>query len=237
MVTPESTLETAHDRRWGRVLQGWFALFAVAWLVAPFVAAGTARWPALWLYMGTIGSGALVQRIYVSRHNPGILARRGRVGAGTKGWDIAWGLVFAPLTVLAPIVAGLGVRFGWPTLPAPLAAVGVLANTAGGVMWARAMATNAHFEPTVRIQRELGHTVVDGGVYRVVRHPGYAAFCVGALGAPFMLLSWPAVATAPFLVLWFVLRTALEDATLRRELPGYADYARRVRFRLVPGVW
>ncbi len=99
------------------------------------------------------------------------------------------------------------------------------------------MASNAHFESTVRIQHDVGHAVVDGGPYQFVRHPGYASFVVGALGAPLMLLSWPALATGPTLAVWFVVRTALEDATLRRELPGYADYARRVRFRLVPGVW
>jgi protein-S-isoprenylcysteine O-methyltransferase Ste14 len=99
------------------------------------------------------------------------------------------------------------------------------------------MASNAYFEPTVRIQHEFGHVVVDSGPYRFVRHPGYASFLIGALGAPLMLLSWPALATGPLFAAWFVVRAALEDATLRRELPGYADYARRVRFRLVPGVW
>jgi protein-S-isoprenylcysteine O-methyltransferase Ste14 len=233
----DSAGATDRDRRWARVLKVWVVLMGGAWLAGPFVAAGTFRWGAIWLYMGTIVSGALVQRVYVSRRNPLILTRRRDVGAGTKGWDVAWALVFAPLTPLAPIVAGLGVRFRWPTLPLPFAALGVLANTAGGIVWARAMASNAHFEPTVRIQHDVGHVVVDGGPYRVVRHPGYASFLIGALGAPLMLLSWPALATGPLLAGWFVLRTVLEDATLRRELPGYEDYARRVRFRLAPGIW
>jgi protein-S-isoprenylcysteine O-methyltransferase Ste14 len=229
--------ETDRDRRWNRILKAWTGLMAALWLAGPFIAAGTFRWPAIWLYVATIASGALAQHVYVSRRNPGILARRRGMGAGTKGWDVAWALVFAPLTVVPAVVAGLGVRLGWPTLPAPFAALGVLANTASGVVWARAMASNAHFEPTARIQREIGHVVVDGGPYRFVRHPGYAAFLFGALGTPLMLLSWPALATGPLLAGWFVLRTALEDAMLRRELPGYADYTRRVRFRLVPGVW
>jgi protein-S-isoprenylcysteine O-methyltransferase Ste14 len=233
----ESSRGTDRDRRWGRVLKVWVGLMAIAWLVGPFLAAGTLRWPAIWLYMGTIASGALAQRVYVSRRNPGILARRRDVGAGTKGWDVAWTAVFALLAATAPIVAGLGVRFEWSTLPVPFAAIGVLANTVSGVVWARAMASNAHFESTVRIQHDVGHVVADGGPYRVVRHPGYAAFLVGGLGAPFMLLSWPALATGPLVAAWFIVRTALEDATLRRELPGYADYARRVRFRLVPGLW
>jgi protein-S-isoprenylcysteine O-methyltransferase Ste14 len=175
--------------------------------------------------------------VYVARRNPGVLARRRRVGAGTKGWDVAWAFVAGPLTLLPPVVAGLGVRAGWPTMPLSFAALGMVLNTTGGILWARAMASNAHFEPTVRIQREIGHAVVDAGPYRVVRHPGYAAFCVGTFGAPFLLLSWPAMTVAPLLAVWFVVRTALEDRMLRQELPGYAEYARRVRFRLVPGVW
>jgi protein-S-isoprenylcysteine O-methyltransferase Ste14 len=99
------------------------------------------------------------------------------------------------------------------------------------------MASNAYFEPTVRIQHDRGHRVAEGGPYRFVRHPGYASFLVGSLVTPFMLLSWPALATGPILAAWFVVRTALEDAMLRHELPGYDDYARRVRFRLMPGVW
>jgi protein-S-isoprenylcysteine O-methyltransferase Ste14 len=233
----ESAAESNRDRRVSRIFKVWTTLMGAAWLVGPFVAAGTVRWPAIWLYIGTIALGALVQRIYVSRRNPAILARRRVIGAGTKGWDLAWAFVMTGLVPLSPIIAGVGVRAGWPAMPAPFAVIGVLANSASGVVWARAMASNAHFESTVRIQREVGHTVVDRGPYRIVRHPGYAAFCVGSLGAPFMLLSWPALVIGPLLAAWFVLRTALEDKTLQRELAGYADYARRVRFRLVPGVW
>jgi protein-S-isoprenylcysteine O-methyltransferase Ste14 len=187
--------------------------------------------------MGITASGTLVQRIYVRRRNPAILARRRHVGAGTKGWDAAWMVVAGPLMWLPPVVAGLGVREGWATMPWPVAVLGAVMNTVGGVLFARSMAENPHFENSVRIQRDVGHTVFDGGLYRVVRHPGYAGFVIGSLGAPLMLLSWPAMAVGPLLALWFVVRTALEDATLRRELAGYADYARRVPFRLIPRVW
>jgi protein-S-isoprenylcysteine O-methyltransferase Ste14 len=99
------------------------------------------------------------------------------------------------------------------------------------------MAANPHFESTVRIQRELGHVVVERGPYGLVRHPGYLGFCIGSLGAPLMLQSWPALAIGSLLPVAFVLRTALEDKLLQRELPGYAAYATRVRYRLLPGVW
>jgi protein-S-isoprenylcysteine O-methyltransferase Ste14 len=229
--------ESNRDPRWSSILKVWKVTMGVVFLAGPFLAAGTLRCPPIWLYLATILSGAIVQHIYVSRRNPEIHARRRNVGVGTKRWDIPWSLVFGALTPLAPVLAGLGVRFGWATLPAPCAALGVLANTTAGVVWARAMATNAYFESTVRIQHEHGHGVVDGGPYRFVRHPGYSSFFFGSLGAPLMLLSWPALATGPIIAAWILARTVLEDATLRRELPGYDDYARRVRFRLVPGVW
>lgn len=221
--------------RWNSPLRVYAALIGLIWLVGPCIAAGTIRWTPIWLYMTTIALGTLVQRTYVRRRKPMLLERRRTVGAGTKGWDAAWAIVAGIFTVLPPLVAGLGVREGWPTLPKPVAAIGVALNTIGGVLFARAMAENPHFESTVRIQPD--HVVVETGLYGVVRHPGYLGFCIGSVGAPLMLLSRPALFVAPLLAIAFVVRTALEDATLQRELPGYSDYARRVPFRLVPGVW
>jgi protein-S-isoprenylcysteine O-methyltransferase Ste14 len=225
------------DARWNRTLKTWAAMTGVTWLVGPFVLAGTLDFPGMWIALGTIASGALVQRMYVSRRNPEILLRRKGIGPGTKGWDIAVMFVAGPLAVLPPLVAGQGIRSGWTPMPWTFALIGVALNTLGGVVWARSMASNAHFEPSVRIQRELGHRVVESGPYGVVRHPGYAGYCIGILGTPFLLLSWQALLVAPLLAVLFVVRAALEDATLRRELVGYADYAERVRYRLVPGVW
>lgn len=88
-----------------------------------------------------------------------------------------------------------------------------------------------------RIQHDRGHRVIDQGPYRVIRHPGYVGVALWALAGPCLLCSWAALAPAGAVVLWLVLRTALEDALLRRELPGYADYAARVRWRWLPGVW
>ena len=100
-----------------------------------------------------------------------------------------------------------------------------------------AMLVNEHFEQFGRIQDDHDHRVVTRGPYAVVRHPGYLGAVVGALSVPLMLGSaWtfvPAVLAAAL----FVVRTALEDDMLRRKLPGYEDYTRRTRYRLVPGVW
>ncbi len=103
------------------------------------------------------------------------------------------------------------------------------------VIWS--MAVNPFFEKTVRIQTKRGHRVVDAGPYAYVRHPGYVGFAAWMLSTPLMLGSAWAFVPALLAVIGFAIRTALEDRTLQAELPGYADYAARVRFRLVPGVW
>lgn len=103
------------------------------------------------------------------------------------------------------------------------------------VIWATA--SNAFFSQIVRIQTERGHAVASGGPYRYLRHPGYAGAIVYEAAVPILLASgWSGIASGAAVAL-LVLRTVLEDRTLQAELPGYADYARRVRYRLVPGIW
>ena len=99
------------------------------------------------------------------------------------------------------------------------------------------MGENPFFEKTVRIQSDRGHRVVDIGPYRLVRHPGYLGFFGWILSTPLLLGSWWAFVPALLSIAGIVVRTALEDRTLKAELPGYADYAKRTRYRLVPGIW
>ena len=100
-----------------------------------------------------------------------------------------------------------------------------------------AMAVNAGFEMTVRIQEDRGHQVCTTGPYRVIRHPGYAAEIIAAPAYTFILGSWWAlIPTAAFIAL-FIVRTILEDRTLQNELPGYKEYAQKTRYRLIPFIW
>jgi protein-S-isoprenylcysteine O-methyltransferase Ste14 len=206
-------------------------------VVGPFLAAGTPRWTAGWVYLGVVVSCALAHGIFVRRRNPELMRRRKRLGAGTKRWDLAWNLLFWPLMIAVPVIAGLGARLGWPALPLPLWALGPILVGGGFALSAWAMSVNPHFEGTVRIQTDRDHRVIDVGPYRGVRHPGYVGLCLLAAGSPFLLLSRAALVPAGVVVGWIVLRTALEDALLRRELVGYAEFARRTRYRLLPGIW
>jgi protein-S-isoprenylcysteine O-methyltransferase Ste14 len=103
------------------------------------------------------------------------------------------------------------------------------------LLWA--MVSNSFFSQIVRIQADRGHTVAIGGPYRVVRHPAYVGMILFELAISTLLASWWALAAGGLCASLLILRTALEDRTLQAELEGYGEYARRVRYRLVPGIW
>lgn len=218
-----------------RALRAWSSAVLAAWVVAPFVVAGTLRWAAGWVHLGALAAGLALHRAWVARRNPAVLARRRALGPGTKPWDLAWNALHWPLLAAAGVAAGLEYGDGGASLPPAAWGGGLALLGAGLALSARAMAVNPFFEATVRLQP--GQRVVDAGPYRRLRHPGYAGLVLWALATPLLLRSRAALPFAALDAAWIVLRTALEDATLRRELPGYADYARRVRARLVPGIW
>jgi protein-S-isoprenylcysteine O-methyltransferase Ste14 len=107
----------------------------------------------------------------------------------------------------------------------------------GDLIFLWAMAENKFFTKMVRIQKERGHYVVTGGPYRYVRHPGYVGWYIMMIGLAVALGSLWGFIPAGILLALMLVRTALEDRTLRKELAGYEDYAQRVRYRLIPGVW
>jgi protein-S-isoprenylcysteine O-methyltransferase Ste14 len=201
-----------------------------------FGAAGRLDWPMAWAVIGLNALFTVASFLVV---DPDLLRERSRPGPDFDRRDAllaSLGFVwFAPLALL---VAGLDARFRW-FVPIPLAlelgALLVLALGYAFGLWA--MRVNRFFSTFVRIQRDRGHVVVSRGPYALVRHPGYSGFIVASLAVPVALGSLYALLPVVVGTALFVLRTAREDATLQRELPGYADYAARVRWRLVPGVW
>jgi protein-S-isoprenylcysteine O-methyltransferase Ste14 len=136
------------------------------------------------------------------------------------------------------IVAGLDQRHGWTgsfPLAAQIAALMVCVLGYALVVWATA--SNAFFSQIVRIQFERGHTVATGGPYHYVRHPAYVGAILYELAVPILLASWWALIVSGLNAILLILRTALEDRTLQAELTGYDEYARQVRYRLLPGIW
>jgi protein-S-isoprenylcysteine O-methyltransferase Ste14 len=173
------------------------------------------------------------------RFNPELIYQRAHGSRhGTKLWD----KFLMPIIVVLPYfqlaVIGLDVgRFRWSTLGADFAVIGVLLYVFASVLMNWAVITNRYFEPTVRIQKERDHQVVTAGPYKIIRHPGYLAGIIFPVSITFIIGSVFGLMPAGISAVLITVRTALEDRTLQKELSGYSEYAKRVRYRLLPGVW
>lgn len=200
-----------------------------------FWPAGRLDWMNGWVLLGlSLGAGLA----FTAGVNPELAAERRNIKAG-KNWDkvlVGVNVLLGPMAVW--ITAGLDERFHWSSgVSVSAIAAGVAAAVFAAVLIVWAMRSNRFFSSVVRIQKDRGHAVADGGPYRFIRHPGYAGMCLFTLVTPLILGSYWALVPAVANVSVTVLRTMLEDVTLRNELDGYAEYARRVRYRLVPSVW
>ena len=220
--------------RWLLQVPVWCLIFAASL----FLAAGRLDWPMAWVYVGLIMVGKIVAALVLVPNSPELLADRSRFD-GPRDLDRVLAGVMAlygPLATL--VVAGLDYRFEWSPSLSPvieLGAVVVAALSLLLVIWATA--SNRHFYGIFRINVKGEHAVASTGPYRAVRHPGYAGAILFQLAAPLMLGSLWALIPAVLTVVAIVARTSLEDGRLQNELFGYADYAKRVRARLVPGIW
>lgn len=207
------------------------------------VCGGDPGWWQAWVYSALLFTAGVGGRAWAERQHPGLMAERRRARStepsDVKPWDRILGPLMA-LTLSFPLVAvaGLDHRFGWsPAFPTWLNLAGIALVTIGFAFAAWALAENRFFSTLTRIQTDRGHVVCDTGPYRVVRHPGYAGNLLATPGVILALGSvWTAIPVAIALIV-AVIRTSLEDRTLHDELPGYAEYARRVRYRLLPGVY
>ena len=221
----------------------WIAVIAV-YLFIPlvlFVCGGDWGWWQAWVYSLLIVAAGVGGRLFAERRHPGLTAERQNTESiqEAKAWD----KVLAPMMALSisfplVIVAGLDHRFGWsPVFPLWLNLLGICLIAIGYAFGAWAFVENRFFSSVVRIQADRGHVVCDSGPYRIVRHPGYAGNILPLPGIVLALSSlWTIIPAALALVI-AVIRTSLEDQTLQEELPGYQEYARRVPYRLFPGIY
>lgn len=210
----------------------------LALLLLIFLPAGTLAWRPGWIFIAVMvlafGASALV----LARVNPIIFRARSRFQEGTKAWDRALlAGIFPAIAAILPVAALDAGRYHWLPLPLWVIVLGYAAMLWGIAVTAWAQAVNPFFEPGVRIQSERHQHVIDTGPYRFVRHPGYVAAITLFLGMALALGSVIALLPAAMASGLLALRTAWEDRLLRAELPGYEDFASRVRWRLVPGVW
>jgi len=203
-----------------------------------FLPAGSITWNSGWIFELVFFVATMVCVVILRRVNPVIFRARARFQPGTEAWDLRLLSVMLPAVLaIIPVAALDAGRFGWSTLPTWAMAVGYAAFLGSFGLGAWAQAVNEFFEPGVRIQSERHHRVIDAGPYALVRHPGYVSGLLFFAGTALSLGSLWALIPAALASIVLVVRTTLEDRLLQARLPGYQDYARRVRWRLIPGLW
>jgi protein-S-isoprenylcysteine O-methyltransferase Ste14 len=232
----QKAVQTVSPRQWIGLVVVYLSIPLVL-----LVCGGDFGWWQAWVYSLLIVAAGIGGRIWAERRHPGLLAERQNIEKiqSAKAWD----KVLAPLMALSlvfplVIVAGLDHRRGWsPVFPLWLIVLGFILISLGYAFGMWALIENRFFSSTVRIQTDRGHVVCDSGPYRIVRHPGYAGNILPLLGIVLALGSvWTLIPAAVALII-AVIRTVLEDQTLQEELTGYRDYARRVHYRLIPGIY
>jgi protein-S-isoprenylcysteine O-methyltransferase Ste14 len=166
------------------------------------------------------------------------LNERSKKQENTESWD----KILLPIYVLLAyfgiyFTAGMGVRFGWNSLPMGLFYAGIALYLISSVFTVWPVLENKHFEATSRIQDNRAQTVITTGPYRIVRHPGYAGIILWAVASAFMFGTIAVVIISVVIIVTIWIRTYLEDKMLREELDGYLEYSKTVRYRLLPFIW
>jgi protein-S-isoprenylcysteine O-methyltransferase Ste14 len=213
------------------------AIFFLGLMVAVlFISAG--RWDYWygWIYF--------ILYVYVYLFNwilvPSVLFKeRLKPNPGTKKWDYVFFAFCLPVAYSITLVAALdGGRYHWTgEFPLWIKVLAFAFIFLGYSLEILSLWTNQFFSSSVRIQKERGQFVIDNGPYAFIRHPGYAASIIAAFCIAIALNSLWALIPAGLYALSFIVRTVLEDNALQKELPGYAEYAARVKYRLLPGIW
>jgi protein-S-isoprenylcysteine O-methyltransferase Ste14 len=168
-----------------------------------------------------------------------LVLERFKPGAGTKKWDYIFLAIFLPLAFSIPLIAALdGGRYHWTgDFPIYVNILAFIIVFLGFSLEILTLWMNPFFSSTVRIQKDRGQHVIDKGPYAFIRHPGYAGTIISSFGIAIGMNSLWALIPAGLYTMLFIARTILEDGTLQKELPGYVDYAARVKYRLLPRIW
>jgi protein-S-isoprenylcysteine O-methyltransferase Ste14 len=225
---------------WATMLKAFVGLTIAAMVIvfAGFVLMHAHRldWKLGGIYVGIVIAAWMINLVFLRLLNPELIGRR-VFGKWDRTWDKVWAALFVLAIISIFVVADKDTRDGVSSAPGAAWLLGYAIFVLGWTLFTWSMVVNPFFEKAVRIQTNHGHRVIDKGPYAYVRHPGYMGFVGWLFSTPLLLASaWAFVPTLIAVVL-LVIRAALEDRMLHAELTGYTEYAARVRFRLIPGVW
>ena len=175
----------------------------------------------------------------VFRIDSDLLNERSKPGEGAKKWDKSILGLSLLSTILMFITAGLDSgRFHWsPRFHWSIYLLGIILTILGQLLFLIAQKQNKFFSSTVRIQSDRGHTVCKTGLYAFVRHPAYMGSIIQSLGFPLLFGSLWSIIPICLSILLLLIRTTLEDKTLKNELTGYIEYSNQTRYKIIPYVW
>jgi len=219
------------------LLQNTIVVIAMGALL--FAAAGSLDWPAAWVMLIVSAILGPACGLWLAKTDPALLAERMRptFQANQPAADKIFMLIFFLALLLWLVAIGLDRRANASDVPLLLQALGLAMYllSIAFIMWV--FRENSFAAPVVKVQAARHQRVISSGPYAFVRHPMYSGVMLYFLGIPLLLGSWWGVALAPVFTLLFAIRARIEERALIEGLPGYADYAERVRYRLVPGLW
>jgi protein-S-isoprenylcysteine O-methyltransferase Ste14 len=219
-----------------QVLRSIIGVFLL--LVLFFGPAGTLKWLEAWLFIISYLIAVAGIALWMKKKSPGLLKERMSKKKDAKSWDKKIIFAYTLLLMIMLAVAGLdAVRFRWSRVPLSLKIAGFSGFVPAFLFAFWAMTQNPYLSDLVRIQKDRGHRVCTTGPYKYVRHPMYVGVIFLILCLPLALGSFYALIPGSLITILFILRTFLEDKTLQAALPGYKEYADRVRYKLMPGIW
>lgn len=218
-------------------------LAPIRWIIVTglifFLSSGEISILRAWIYSGIYAIGGLIIGIVLLKKTPKLLNDRGKMQEGTKQFDKYIILTyFIVAIVITPLVAGIDRRFNLiEILPFFYLYIGIILYIFSAVFSTWPMLHNPFFEGTVRIQKEKNHSVINTGPYKIVRHPGYLGMLLGSISLPLALGSVLAFIPLFIMIILIFVRTYYEDTTLQKELTGYTEYCKEVKYRLIPFIW
>lgn len=204
-----------------------------------FIPAGLRAWPSAWVFLALWFGFWLFILIWLYLQDPGLFWERMlTTTSGQKLWDkllvpLLYGAIFLWLLFTA-FDAG---RFHWSPVAPPIEILGALILGASFLLFFLTFRANRYLATVVRVQEDRGQVVITNGPYRLVRHPMYAATLIFFLGTPLLLGAWYGVLLSPIAAVVLSWRAVLEERTLQKDLPGYAEYMTRTKYRLIPLIW